>query len=334
MIYSASLSYRLVKHIRSNTAKGINKFPFVLMLEPLFKCNLKCKGCGKIKEYKDILDRTLNVSECLDAARQANAPIVSVTGGEPLLHPEIKEIVTSLLDNKYFVYLCSNGLLLEDFLDEIEPNPALSLVVHLDGMEKTHDLMVKKDGVFKKAVAAIKKAKKLNYQVRTNTTIYRDTDPGEILELFRVLKSIGTDGVMVSPAFSYVDVSEEVFLKREQTNEIFKKIYSNLNGITLYNTPIYWEFLAGKRDLECTPWANPTVNPKGWKSPCYLITDAHYPTYREYIKNTDWAKYGRGKDPRCDNCMVHSGYEASSILGKKKFSDLLKLAKWNLTGRG
>lgn len=318
--------------MRANRAR--EKFPFVLMLEPLFKCNLNCRGCGKIKEYKDILDRTLSADECLDMAEQSGAPIVSVTGGEPLLHPEIKKIVTGLLDNKYFVYLCSNGLLLEDFLDGIKPDPALSLVVHLDGMAASHNHMAGKKGVFQKAVSAIRKAKKLNYQVRTNTTIYQDTDPGEMLELFRMLKDIGTDGIMVSPAFSYGEVKEEVFLERKQVHRIFSEIYSNLDGITLYNTPIYWEFLSGKRELECTPWANPTVNPRGWKSPCYLITDAHYPTYRDFIENTEWEKYGRGKDPRCENCMVHCGYEASSILGKKNFGDLLKLAKWNITGRG
>ncbi len=332
MIYSAKLSSRLIRHMRANRAR--EKFPFVLMLEPLFKCNLNCRGCGKIKEYKDILDRTLSAEECLDMAKQAGAPIVSVTGGEPLLHPEIKKIVEGLLDNKYFVYLCSNGLLLEDFLDEIKPDPALSLVVHLDGMAASHNRMAAKKGVFQKAVSAIRKAKRLNYQVRTNTTIYQDTDPAEILELFRMLKSIGTDGIMVSPAFSYGEVKEEVFMERKQVNRIFSKIYSNLDGITLYNTPIYWEFLSGKRELKCTPWANPTVNPRGWKSPCYLITDAHYPTYRDFIENTEWEKYGRGKDPRCENCMVHCGYEASSVMGKKNFGDLLKLAKWNITGRG
>lgn len=333
MIYSARLSLRLLSHIRRNLAAGNSKFPFVLMLEPLFKCNLKCAGCGRVKEYKDIFDQTMDLEQCLDAARQAGAPIVSVTGGEPLLHPQAKQIVEGLLKEGYFVYLCSNGLLMEDFLDTIEPDAGLSLVIHLDGLKETHNKMAGNINVFDAAVSAIKKAKKLGFAVRTNTTVYNHSSPQEINSLFDLLKEIGTDGVMVSPAFSYQEVDHDLFLPREKTFKAFQEIYGNLDSVRLYNTPLYWDFLQGRRELECVPWGNPTVNPRGWKSPCYLITDSHYPSYREMIENTDWHKYGRGRDPRCENCMVHSGYEASSILGQKSFADLLKLAKWNFTGR-
>jgi len=333
MIYSFNLSLRLSKHIGLNLIKKKKFFPFVLMLEPLFKCNLSCLGCGRIREYRDILDKILSVEECMDAARQAGAPIVSITGGEPLLHPQIKEIINSLIKENFFVYLCTNGLLLEESLDEIKPHSKLSIVVHLDGMPKTHNFITGKNNVFEKAIKGIRKAKMMKFKVRTNTTIYKKTSVEEISDLFLLLKGIGIDGIMVSPAFSYEVLNKEGFLDREEISEVFKRIYRNLNGSRLYNTPIYWEFLTGKRDLQCIPWANPTVNPKGWKSPCYLITDNHYASYEEMIEETNWDSYGAGKDPRCRNCMVHCGYEASSILGSSSLRDLLKLVNWNITGR-
>ncbi len=333
MIYSLDLSKTLIKHIYRNNRKRNKYIPFVLMLEPLFKCNLACSGCGRIREYKDVLDSKLTKEECMEAVVQAGAPIVSITGGEPLLHPEIKHIIRSLLNSGYFVYLCTNGLLLEDFLDEIDPNPRLSLVIHLDGMAETHNHFVKKPDVFEKAVRAIKKAKKLGFNVRSNTTIYKDTDVEEIRQLFSLLKEVGTDGVMVSPAFSYEVLGGNDFLSRQQVFKVFTDIYNNLNGTRLYNTPVYWDFLKGQKELQCIPWSTPTYNIKGWKSPCYLLTDDHYQTYREMIDRTEWGKYGTGKDPRCSNCMAHCGYEASSIQGKKNFRDIFNLAKWNFTGR-
>jgi len=330
LIYSARLTARLIKHIRAN---GEGKFPFVLMLEPLFKCNLKCSGCGRIKEYANDISATLDREECLYAASQAGAPIVSVTGGEPLLHPDIKGIVQGLLGEGYFVYLCSNGLLMEDFLDTIGPHPSLSLVIHLDGLKETHDRLAGRPDVFDAAVGAVKKAKRLGFAVRTNTTIYSGSSPKDVVSLFRLLKDIGSEGIMVSPAFSYEEVDQDIFMHRSQANEMFSAIYENLGGIRLYNTPLYWEFLCGKRALSCIPWSTPTVNPRGWKSPCYLITDRHYPTYRQMMDNTRWEDYGRGNDVRCDNCMMHCGYEAGSIAGKKNLADMFKLAKWNLTGR-
>lgn len=333
MIYSFKLSWRLASYITLNLMKKKEKFPFVLMMEPLFKCNLSCSGCGRIREYKDILNKVLSVEECMDAARQAQAPVVSITGGEPLLHPEIKEIISNLISENFFVYLCTNGLLLEDFLDEIKPHCRLSIVVHLDGMSKTHDSIAGRKDIFYKAIKGIKKAKKMNFSVRTNTTIYKNTDVEEISDLFGLLKKIGTDGIMVSPAFSYEILSKDSFLSRNVANRVFERIYTNLNGSRLYNTPLYWEFLRGKRDLQCIPWANPTVNPGGWKSPCYLITDKHYTSFKEMMEETDWDNYGVGKDPRCKNCMVHCGYEASSILGSINLADLLKVAWWNITGR-
>jgi len=333
VIYSLDLSKTLIKHIYRNKRKKNKYIPFVLMLEPLFKCNLACSGCGRIREYRDVIDRKLTGEECIDAAVQAGAPIVSITGGEPLLHPEMKQVIRSLLAGGYFVYLCTNGLLLEDFLDEISPHPGLSLVIHLDGMAGTHDHFANKSGVFEKAVRAIKKAKRLGFNVRSNTTIYKDTDVEEIRQLFSLLKEAGTDGVMVSPAFSYEVLGGDDFLSKQQVYKVFTDIYNNLNGTRLYNTPVYWDFLKGQKKLKCIPWSTPTYNVRGWKSPCYLLTDDHYESYREMIDGTEWERYGTGRDSRCSDCMAHCGYEASSIQGKKSLKDILKLARWNLTGK-
>jgi len=335
MIYSAKLSAKILKHIISSRYKGNYKFPLVLMLEPLFKCNLNCSGCGRIREYRDILDAKLSLEQCIEAADQANAPVISITGGEPLLHPQITDIINELLKRKYFVYLCTNGVLLDGFLDDIKPKNEFSIVVHLDGQSETHDSSVHSKNVFDSALKGIKKAVKLNFKVRTNTTVYSHTDIKEISGLFSNLMNIGTQGVIVSPAFSYAGIDDEhnkLFLDRQKSYEKFEQLYNNLDGTRVYNTPLYWELLRGKRNLQCIPWANPTFNPKGWKSPCYLITDTHYPAYDEFLKNTPWEKYGAGKDIRCKNCLMHSGFEASAILSMK-ITDLIKIIKWNFTGK-
>jgi len=335
MIYSAKLSAKILKHIISNRCRGNYKFPFVLMLEPLFKCNLNCSGCGRIREYRDILNEKLSVEQCIKAADQAKAPIISITGGEPLLHPQITDIVNELLKRKYFVYLCTNGLLLYDFLDEIKPENEFSIVVHLDGLSENHYSASGSKNVFDSALKGIKKAVKLKFKVRTNTTIYSYTDIREISSLFSNLMDFGTQGVIVSPAFSYESINDrdnKLFLNRQQSYEKFEQLYSCLDGTRVYNTPLYWELLRGKRELQCIPWANPTYNPKGWKSPCYLITDTHFPAYDEFIKNTPWEKYGVEKDTRCKNCLMHSGFEASAILSMK-IKDLFKIVKWNFTGK-
>ncbi|MCL4377832.1 MAG: adenosyl-hopene transferase HpnH [Actinobacteria bacterium] len=312
--------------------RGNIKFPFALMLEPLFKCNLNCSGCGRIREYKGMINLKLTTEECIDASMQAGAPIVSITGGEPLLHPQITTIVKELLDRKFFVYLCTNGLLLEDFLNEIKPRNELSLVVHLDGLNSNHGRSSGSEIAFEKAFKAIKKAVKMNFKVRTNTTIYSYTDIKETAELFSKLMKTGVQGVLVSPAFSYGDIEDKLFLSRAQSRELFSCFFYILNGTRIYNTPLYWEFLRGRSNLQCTPWANPTFNPAGWKSPCYLVTDSHFKTYSEFLGNTNWEKYGVGKDKRCTNCMMHSGFEASAI-NSMKFSNLGKMIKWNFTGR-
>lgn len=331
MVFPWQLSFSLTKYLLGNKLKGKKRFPLVLMLEPLFRCNLNCEGCGRIKEYRDVIDQMLTVEECLAAVDEAGAPVVSLTGGEPLLHPDIKQIVEGILAKKKFVYLCSNGLLLEESLEKFSPNPYFSFVLHLDGLAETHDSFTGRKGVFEAAVAGIKAAKRRGFQVRTNTTIYKGTDLKEIEELFTLLSGLGVDGIMVAPAFNFETVSSDVFLSRKEINEVFQAIYELRKRFRFYNTPIYLEFLAGKRDLPCFPWSTPTRNPKGWRRPCYLIADEHCHSFKELMEETHWEKYGVGKDPRCANCMVHCGFEASALdeVGKS-IPNLWRTIHWNL----
>jgi len=334
MGFTLQLSLSLAKYLIKNKLRGRKRFPLVLMLEPTFRCNLSCAGCGRIREYRDVVNQMLSADECLAAVDEAGAPVVCITGGEPLLHPEIGRIVQGLVDSKRFIYLSSNGLLLRESLGKFNPSPYLNFVLHLDGLAESHDRFAGQQGVFDSAIAAMRAAKKAGFQVRTNTTIYKGTKVEEIEGLFLLLSQIPVDGIMVAPAFSYEAVDGDVFLSRSEIHSVFHPIYELRKRFPFYNTPIYLEFLAGERELACTPWSNPTRNPKGWKSPCYLITDGHYQSFKELIEETPWHKYGVGNDPRCRNCMVHCGFEASALdqVGKSP-SALWRTVKWNFFGR-
>ncbi|HEX78503.1 MAG TPA: adenosyl-hopene transferase HpnH [Dehalococcoidia bacterium] len=330
MVFPWQLTLGLTRYLLRQRLKGNRQFPLVLMLEPLLRCNLACAGCGRIREYGDILDKMLSVEECLESVDECGAPVVSLTGGEPLIHPDIDRIVDGIVAKRRFVYLCTNGLAMEESLPNFQPVPYLSFVVHLDGLAQTHDRITGREGTFDIAIAAIKAAKRAGFQVRTNTTIYKGTDPLEIEALFQLLTQIGVDGIMVSPGFSYEGVADDVFLSREQCNGLFRAIRQLRDRVKFYNTPGYLRFLAGELELQCTPWSNPTRNPKGWKSPCYLITDGHYQSFAELMRETPWFKYGVGKDPRCANCMVHCGFEASAIAALGKNPALLwETVRWN-----
>ncbi|MCQ4574901.1 MAG: adenosyl-hopene transferase HpnH [Candidatus Brocadiales bacterium] len=325
------LGTSLTGYLLKNRLASREKFPLVLMLEPTHLCNLSCKGCGRIIEYSDNSD-LLSVEECLGAAEECGAPVVTVTGGEPLLHPQVDEIVKGLVDMGRYIYLCTNGLLLTGILDKFEPSSHFNINVHIDGLEETHNAITLHEDSFKEAVEAIKEAKKLGFRVCTNTTLYLDTKPEEIEELFAYLEGIGIDGMLVSPGFGFVHSSDDIFLTREQIQKRFGFIYELSKRYRLLNTPLYLKFLTGQKKLKCTPWGNPTRNTLGWKSPCYLITDKHYPTYKELMDNTDWEYYRSGKDPRCKNCMMHCGFEASVILeGINGISDMMEMARWSFT---
>ncbi len=332
MRVSVRLGTSLTKYILKNKLLLRKKFPLVLMLEVTHFCNLSCKGCGRIWEYSETLDELMEVQECIAAVDECDAPVVSVTGGEPLMHPHIGDIVSGILERKRHIYLCTNGLLLAESLYKFKPSPYLNINVHIDGLADTHDTITGVRGVFKRATEAIKIAKDSGFKVCTNTTIYKNTEPKEIEELFQFLEKLGVDGLLVSPGYSFEDNNNNIFLCREEIQQKFGFVYNLSRRFKVINSPLYLKFLRGERDLLCTPWGNPTKNYRGWKSPCYLITDAHYATYQELMASTDWEKYRSGTDPRCKNCMMHSGYEATVVLeGGKRFSDILEMARWSIS---
>jgi hopanoid biosynthesis associated radical SAM protein HpnH len=335
MRYPLKMTTNLAKYIAKNRFKGREKFPMVLMLEPLHACNLTCTGCGRIREYKTTIDEMLTVEQCLAAVDECGAPIVSICGGEPMIYPEIGRLTSEILKRKKHIYLCTNGMFIRKRLNEFKPTSRFFFNVHLDGLEKTHDLCVEKDGVFREAIDGIKAAKAAGFLVCSNTTIYKETDLEEIAELFEVLRELGVDGYMMSPAYSYAAVqTKDIFMSREEVREKFQRASQLLENFNVITSPIYMEYLRGERELMCTAWGNPTYNPRGWKGPCYLMTDAHHATFKEFIDNTPWEKYGRGRDPRCQDCMVQSGYEPSAVLGgNKKLGDTWKMLKWQLSGR-
>jgi len=316
---------------------GERFFPLVLMLEPLHACNLACAGCGRAREYADVLHQRLSIAQCLSAVEECGAPIVSICGGEPLIYPQIELLVRRLLQRGKHIYLCTNGLLLEKKLPDLPPHKRFMLNVHLDGMEPTHDRLAGRSGVFAAATAGIRTAKAAGFQVCTNTTIYRETDMHEIAVLFTYLEQLGVDGLMLSPAYGYASVCEgkiadsSLFLTRSEIHEKFRAAAELLRHFRLTATPLYGDFLCGKRRLPCAAWANPTYNVRGWRGPCYLLGDRHYASYKELIAATDWSRFGHEGDPRCAHCLVHYGFEPAALFqAGKSFRDALRLALWQL----
>ena len=374
MRFPLALTAKIAGHIVRNKLAGRKRFATVLQLEPLHTCNLTCTGCGRIREYSTSLKDLLPLEDCLAAATECDAPMVSICGGEPLIYPRIDELIRGLLAQKRVVYVCTNGMflrkrlrsylaanfqknpdatgpLVENLLrDElitaeqageiragkgasefpVAPTQWLYWNIHLDGAEYTHDLIVEREGVFRECIAAIRMAKALGYQVATNTTVYKESDMEEIARLFAYLSTLGVDGHTISPGYDYDAAKEDMrkrlgidpsnfFLTRATTRSKFKNILRWAEEFPLLGTPVYFEFLAGARDLVCSAWAIPTRNIRGWKGPCYLMTDAHHPSYAALLEDTDWERYGVvdgvARDPRCENCMVHCGYEPSATLG-------------------
>ncbi len=325
------LGTSLTGYLLKNRISGKVRFPLVLMLELTHLCNLNCKGCGRILEFKNNQD-FMGVEEALVAAEECGAPVVSITGGEPLLHPKADKIVKGLINMGRYLYLCTNGLLLAETLEKLEPHPFLNINVHIDGLAPTHDAIVEQPGAFEEATRAIKLAKEKGFKVCTNTTIFKQTKPQEIEELFTYLEGLGVNGMLVSPGFSFEANTNDVFLRREDIQSHFGFVYELSKRFRLLNTPIYLRFLRGEKELRCTPWGNPTRNTFGWKSPCYCITDTHYSTYKELMEKTDWEYYRSGQDPRCQHCMMHSGFEPTVVTeGVNTLSDMLEMAKWSFS---
>lgn len=373
MRFPFALSLKITRHIVKHKVRRTPRFAMVLQLEPLHTCNLTCTGCGRIREYSTSLKDMVPLEQCLAAATDCDAPMVSICGGEPLIYPKIEELVDGLRAQGRIIYICTNGVFMRKKMREylaahyspalepqvaqlvaeklisdkeaeqirnageaarqkstIKPSKWMYWNVHVDGLEYTHDLIVEREGVFAECVLAIKMARILGYQVATNTTVYKETDVNELEEMFKFLSWLGVDGHTISPGYDYDAAKKDMakrlgrdpkdfFLTRDLTRQKFKDIQRWGEMFTIFGTPVYQEFLAGKRELTCTAWAIPTYNVKGWKAPCYLMTDGHYPSYSEMLAKVDWNKYGVvngvARDPRCENCMVHCGYDPSGALG-------------------
>ena len=332
MRFPLRLNYDLTKYIIGNKLKKNDKYPLVLMLEPTHLCNLACSGCGRIREYADTMQDMMSLDDCLRSVDECPAPVVTITGGEPFLYPHIYDLVRGVLKRGRHIQFCTNGLLLEKGLDQMTPHPNFTFNVHMDGMEETHDRILERAGTFKISMAGIQKAKERGFRVCTNTTIFKDTDLIEIDMLFSKLTDMGVDGILVAPGFDYEAVGQDLFLQRREIEKKFEQVYEMSKRYRFWSTPMYLQFLKGSRKLECTPWGNPTRNTQGWKAPCYLITDTHYPSYREMMAKTDWNKYGVGKDERCAQCMMHCGFEPTVVneVGKS-WKDLWEMIVWNLT---
>jgi len=374
MRFPLGLTAKIAAYIVGNKLRGVKQFATVLQLEPLHTCNLTCTGCGRIREYSTSLKDVMSLEDCLEAPRECGAPMVSICGGEPLIYPQIEELVAGLLEQKRIVYVCTNGMFMRrkmsDYLArlhatrEAEAAPLLARLlqeelltqeqvqkirssegtekpviapsglfywnVHLDGLERTHDLIVEREGVFRECIAAIRMAKILGFQVATNTTVYKETDMDELARMFDFLSFLGVDGHTISPGYDYDAAKEDMrkrlnlqpenfFLTRAATKTKFRDIREWGKRYNLFGTPVYLDFLAGGRELRCSAWAIPTRNVRGWKGPCYLMTDAHHASYQDLLSKTEWSSYGvvngKAKDPRCENCMVHCGYEPTATLG-------------------
>jgi hopanoid biosynthesis associated radical SAM protein HpnH len=339
MRFPLTLTSTMVGYIAGKKLSRVPRFPLVLMLEPLHACNLTCTGCGRIREYSETIKEKLTVEECLASVDEAGAPIVSICGGEPMIYPEIGALVKGILKRRKHIYLCTNGMFTKKRLHEFKPTSRFFFNVHLDGLEETHDRAVERQGVFRAAIDGIIAAKKAGFLVCTNTTIYKETDLAEVDQLFAYLTKLGVDGFLLAPAYGYAAVhatnpqgAAEIFMSRDDIRAKFKEAEKLLKKYRMMSSPVYLEFLSGKRELTCTAWGNPTRNVKGWKGPCYLITDEHHATFKGLMEDTNWDNYGYGKDPRCEHCMMHCGYEPSAALGVNgRLGDSLKMLLWQLS---
>jgi len=303
--------------MRQRLAKR-DRFPLLVELEPLFQCNLECAGCGKIQHPEHVLRRRMPVEQAVAAVEECGAPMVSIAGGEPLIHPEIHTIAAELVKRKRFVYLCTNALLMEKKLANFKPSPYFAWAVHMDGLRERHDASVEREGTFDKAVSAIKAAQEAGFRVTTNTTFFTHDSPATVREVLDFLNDeLRVDEMMISPAYAYEKApDQEHFLGVQQTRNLFSSAFADgrRKKWRLNHSPLFLDFLEGKVDFECTAWGIPSYSLFGWQRPCYLMSDGYAATYKELVETTDWSRYGRGRDPRCENCMAHCGYEPTAVL--------------------
>src|ERR1700755_2771884 len=315
-------SVRLGRYLLKQKLLRREKFPLLVELEPLFACNLKCAGCGKIEQPAALLKKRMPVEQAVAAIEESGAPMVSIAGGEPLIHPEIHEIAQELIRRKKFVYLCTNALLLERKLENFKPSPYFAWAIHMDGLRERHDESVEREGVFDKAVAAIRAAKAAGFRVTTNTTFFTHDSPRPVREVLDFLNDdLEVDEMMISPAYAYEKApDQEHFLGVRQTRELFSEAFADgrRKRWRLNHSPLFLDFLEGKAEFDCTAWGIPSYSLFGWQRPCYLMADGYTETYKELIETTDWSKYGRGNDTRCDTGMPHCAYEPTAVLAPTK----------------
>ena len=308
--------WTVASYVLGKKLRGVRRYPLVLMLEPLMRCNLACAGCGKIQYPGHVLRKNLTPEQCFQAVEECGAPMGSIPGGEPLMHPDIVQIVEGLVKRKKYIYLCTNAILLEEKLHEFTPSTYLTFSVHMDGPKKEHDIAVCKDGVYDVAVSAIKAAVKGGFRVTTNTTLFDGADPKHYEQFFDDMMGLGVEGMMLSPGYSYQKApDQEHFLQRQKTQKLFTELLKNRKKSWKFNlSPLFLEFLQGHVDFECTPWGNPTYNIFGWQKPCYLLQEGYVQTFKELMESTEWDKYGRKSgNEKCKDCMVHCGYEPTAV---------------------
>jgi hopanoid biosynthesis associated radical SAM protein HpnH len=316
MRQSARIGWSLI----SKKIRRVEKFPLIVELEPLFACNLKCHGCGKIQQPHDLLRQRMPVERAVAAIEESGAPMVSIAGGEPMMHPQIDDMVNELVKRKKYVYLCTNAELVRKRWDKFDfaPSPYFAFAIHIDGLRERHDESVAKEGVFDEAVAAITFLKEKGFRVTTNSTFFNTDTPQTIIDVLNFLNDeVKVDQMMISPAYAYEKApDQDHFLGVTETRELFAKAFAggNRKRWRLNHSPLFLDFLEGKVDFECTAWGIPSYSLLGWQRPCYLMSDGYVSTYKELIETTDWSKYGRGRDPRCNNCMAHCGYEPTAVL--------------------
>ena len=311
-----SQMWTVATYVLRQKLAGRRRYPLVLMLEPLFRCNLACAGCGKIQYPAHILKQNLSPEDCFRAVEECGAPMVSIPGGEPLMHPEIDKIVEGLVARKKYIYLCTNALLLKEKLHLFQPSKYLTFSVHMDGQSEHHDLSVCREGGYEIAAEGIRAAVKQGFRVTTNTTLFDGTDPNSVRLFFDEMTALGVEGMMLSPGYSYDKAPDQQhFLGRARTRRLFRSILSNRKADWRFNmSPLFLEFLMGKRHYQCTPWGMPTYNLFGWQKPCYLLQDGYADTFQELMQSTAWENYGtESGNSKCANCMVHSGYEATAV---------------------
>jgi hopanoid biosynthesis associated radical SAM protein HpnH len=312
--------YRVAKYLLGKKLAGEERFPLVLMLEPLFQCNLACAGCGKIDYPKEILKRRMSVEDALGAVDECGAPMVSIPGGEPLIHKDMPEIVRGIIERRKFVYLCTNAVLMKKKMDEYEPSPYFTWSVHLDGLKERHDESVCQEGVFDKAVEAIRMALDRGFRVTTNCTLFDGEVPEHVADFFDYATEMGVEGITVSPGFTYERAPrQDVFLGRNKSKKLMRDIFrigkQRKRKWPMNHSSLYLDFITGNQTYQCTPWSNPTYNIFGWQKPCYLLVDEGYASsFRELMEDTPWQDYGVGRNPKCDNCMAHCGYEGTAVV--------------------